>query len=313
LRKTVATFSRHAPVRWFAGLALLGVGLGLFITRPIPLSAAHIAALPAGNAAHGETVFWAGGCASCHATPNSEGDAHLVLSGGLALKTGFGTFVAPNISSSVDHGIGAWPLGDFASAMLKGVSPEGDHYYPAFPYGSYTRMTGQDVSDLYAFMKTLPASDNVPAENNLLFPFNIRASIGGWKLLFLNAKPRVALATSDPILARGQYLVEGPGHCGECHTPRNLIGGFKSDSWLSGAPNPDGAGKIPNITPGSKDVGKWSADEIVAYLETGFTPEFDAVGGSMASVQKNLAKLPKADIEAIAAYLKAVPARDDGA
>jgi mono/diheme cytochrome c family protein len=177
LRKTVATFSRHAPVRWVAGLALLGAGFGLFFTRPIPLSAAQIAALPAGNAVRGETVFWAGGCASCHAAAKTEGDAHLVLSGGLALKTDFGTFVAPNISSSVEHGIGSWPLGDFASAMLKGVSPEGSHYYPAFPYGSYARMTGQDISDLYAFMKTLPASENVPAENQLNFPFNIRAAV----------------------------------------------------------------------------------------------------------------------------------------
>jgi mono/diheme cytochrome c family protein len=313
LRKTVATFSRHAPVRWIAGLALLGVGLGLFLTRPVPLSTSEIAALPMGDAARGETAFWAGGCASCHAAAKSEGDAHSVLAGGLELKTDFGTFVAPNISSSSEHGIGAWPIGDFASAVLKGVSPEGSHYYPAFPYGSYIRMTDQDISDLYAFMKTLPASDNVPAENKLNFPFNIRAAVGGWKFLFFNAKPRFAFDNPDAILARGQYLVEGLGHCGECHTPRNLIGGFKSGSWLSGAENPDGEGKIPNITPGSKDIGEWSTSDLVAYFETGFTPDFDSVGGSMVNVQKNLSHLPKADLEAIAAYLKAIPARDNGA
>ena len=301
--------------RWLLiifGLALTGAGLGLFITRPQALSQNEISAMPAGDAARGETVFWAGGCASCHATPKSEGDAHLVLAGGLELKTDFGTFVAPNISSSAKHGIGAWPIGDFASAMLKGVSPEGSHYYPAFPYGSYIRMKDQDISDLYAFMKKLPASDNVPSDNKLNFPFNIRAAVGGWKLLFLNANPRVTIDPNNAVLARGQYLVEGPGHCGECHTPRNLIGGFKSDAWLSGAPNPDGDGKIPNITSGSKDVGAWSVEEFVAYFETGFTPEFDSVGGSMVSVQKNLSKLPKADLEAIAAYLKAVPARENG-
>ena len=301
--------------RWLLsllGLALVGAGVGLFITRPQPLSASEIAVLPVGDATRGETVFWAGGCASCHATPKSEGEAHLVMAGGLELKTDFGTFVAPNISSSVEHGIGAWPLGDFASAMLKGVSPQGAHYYPAFPYGSYIRMSDQDISDLYAFMKTLPASENVPADNQLTFPFNIRAAVGGWKLLFLNDNLRTTVDTANAVLARGQYLVEGPGHCGECHTPRNLIGGFKSDAWLSGAANPDGEGKIPNITPGAKDVGPWSADELVAYFETGFTPEFDSVGGSMVSVQKNLSKLPKSDLEAIAAYLKAVPARDDG-
>jgi mono/diheme cytochrome c family protein len=162
-------------------------------------------------------------------------------------------------------------------------------------------------------MKTLPASENVPSANKLNFPFNIRAAIGGWKLLFLNTNPRITVETNNAILARGQYLVEGPGHCGECHTPRNLIGGFKSDAWLSGAANPDGEGKIPNITPGAKDAGTWSAEEFVAYFETGFTPDFDSVGGSMVNVQKNLSKLPKADLEAIAAYLKALPARDGGA
>ena len=300
-------------LRWALGLALTGAALALFITRPAPLSETEILALPAGDAARGETVFWAGGCASCHATPKSEGTAHLVLAGGLELKTDYGIFVAPNISSSTVHGIGSWPLGDFASAMRKGVSPKGTHYYPAFPYSSYIRMTDQDISDLFAFMKTLPPSENVPATNQLRFPFNIRAAVGGWKLLFLNDYPRVSVDTNDAILARGQYLVEGPGHCGECHTPRNLIGGFKSDAWLSGAANPDGEGKIPNITPSSKDIGEWSKADLVAYFETGFTPDFDSVGGSMVSVQKNLSNLPKADLEAIAAYLKAIPARPNGA
>jgi mono/diheme cytochrome c family protein len=302
--------------RWLlilSGLAIVCAGAGLFITRPQPLLQAEIAAMPKGDAARGEPVFWAGGCASCHATPKSEGDAHLIMAGGLELKTDFGTFVAPNISSSPEHGIGAWPLADFASAMLKGVSPDGSHYYPAFPFGSYIRMTDQDISDLYAYMKTLPASENIPAQNQLTFPFNFRAAVGGWKLLFLNNTPRVTVDTNNAILARGQYLVEGPGHCGECHTPRNLIGGFKTDAWLSGGANPDGEGKIPNITPGSKDVGAWSVAEFVAYFETGFTPDFDSVGGSMVSVQKNLSMLPKADLEAIGAYLKAVPARDNGA
>jgi mono/diheme cytochrome c family protein len=307
---------RRFSGRALSSLALLTAGLvagvALFVVRPVGLSAVEIAALPQGNSIRGENVFWAGGCASCHAAPQSEGDARLVLAGGLALKTEFGTFVAPNISPSVEHGIGGWSLGDFGSAMLKGVSPQNTHYYPAFPFGSYSRMSHEDVSDLFAFIKTLPASDAVPAGNQLNFPFNIRTFIGGWKLLFLNTNPRVTIDTADTLLARGQYLVEGPGHCGECHTPRNLIGGFKAELWLAGGKNPDGEGKIPNITPGSKDIGTWSAADLVTYFETGFTPDFDSVGGSMVSVQKNLSKLPKSDLEAIAAYLKAVPARDDG-
>jgi mono/diheme cytochrome c family protein len=162
-------------------------------------------------------------------------------------------------------------------------------------------------------MQTLPESDNVPAANALAFPFSIRASVGGWKLLFMTSVTMVAVDTADPVLARGQYLVEGPGHCGECHTPRHALGGFRGNAWLSGAANPDGEGKIPNITPGAKAVGAWSADELVAYFETGFTPDFDSVGGSMVSVQKNLSKLPKSDLQAIAAYLKALPSRPDGA
>ena len=295
-----------------SGLALFSAALVLFIIRPVSLTADQITALPAGDATRGTSVFWAGGCASCHATPNSTGDAHLVLAGGLELKTEFGTFVVPNISPSPTNGIGAWTLGDFASSMLNGVSPDGSHYYPVFPYGSYARMTDQDVSDLYAFIKTLPPSENVPSDNQLKFPFNIRAATGVWKFLYLNDDARVVIEASNDVIARGQYLVEGAGHCGECHTPRNLIGGFQADAWLSGAPNPDGLGRIPNITPGAKDVSAWSAEDLVAYFETGFTPEFDSVGGSMVSVQKNLSKLPKSDLEAIAAYLKAVPARSDG-
>jgi mono/diheme cytochrome c family protein len=265
--------------------------------------------LPEGDAVAGEQVFWAGGCASCHAAPGADGDARLVLAGGLELKTDFGTFVAPNISPSKDHGIGNWTLPQFANAMLAGVTPDGAHYYPSFPWNAYQRMTPKDVADLWAYWQTLPVSENVPPQSQLSFPFNIRRAVGGWKLLFQsNPGPVIALGSDDAKLLRGQYLVEGPGHCGECHTPRNALGGPIESQWLAGGENPDGEGRIPNITPGAKDIASWSEADIVNYLETGFTPEFDSVGGSMVSVQKNMAKLPKADLEAIAAYLKAVPA-----
>jgi mono/diheme cytochrome c family protein len=162
--------------------------------------------------------------------------------------------------------------------MLAGVSPKGEHYYPAFPYTSYTRMTDQDIADLFAFLNTLPPSDVASLPHQIGFPFNIRRSLGGWKFLFFSDQPRVTLGGPDTEIARGQYLVEGPGHCGECHTPRNLIGGFVSDAWLSGAQNPDGEGVIPNITPGSKSIGDWSKSDIAYYLESGFTPDFDSAG-----------------------------------
>ncbi|WP_246703875.1 cytochrome c, partial [Rhizobium sp. SEMIA 4085] len=152
-------------------------------------------------------------------------------------------------------------------------------------------------------------SGNVAPPHQLPFPYDIRLALGGWKLLYFNDAPRVVLANADDKLKRGRYLVEGPGHCGECHTPRDALGGFEPDMWLAGAPNPEGRGRIPNITPGSKDIGSWSEADITNYLETGFTPDFDTAGGSMAEVQRSLAHLPKGDLEAIAAYLKAVPSR----
>jgi mono/diheme cytochrome c family protein len=294
--------------------AVAGAGIALAITAPRPVAAERLDAIASleGDAAAGETLFWAGGCASCHAAPDAEGEAKLLLSGGVRLASDFGTFIAPNISPDPDTGIGNWTIADFTNAMLAGVSPKGEHYYPAFPYTSYTRMTDQDIADLFAFLNTLPPSDVASLPHQIRFPFNIRRSLGGWKFLFFSDQPRVTLGGPDTEIARGQYLVEGPGHCGECHTPRNLIGGFVSDAWLSGAQNPDGDGVIPNITPGSKSIGDWSKSDIAYYLESGFTPDFDSAGGSMVDVQENMAKLTSGDREAIAAYLKALPKRDNG-
>lgn len=288
-------------------LGVLGAATGWVLTAPNTLDTQEIAALPAGDAAAGEQVFWAGGCTSCHAAPKAEGDAKLVLAGGLELKTPFGTFRAPNISPDQQNGIGSWSAGDFANAMKRGVRPDGAHYYPAFPFTSYIRMTGKDVADLFAFLKTLPVSTNQVADHSLSFPFNIRRGLGLWKLLYLDEAPSVTLSNSDAQLARGQYLVEALAHCGECHTPRNPIGGPDTSRWLGGGVAPEGNEKIPNITPHSDGIGEWSAADIVNSLETGFTPEYDSFGSSMAEVQLNMAKLTAADREAIAAYLKAVP------
>lgn len=289
-------------------IGAVGAGAAWFLTKPEPWPAAHWEGLGEPDLANGEQVFWAGGCVSCHAAPGSEGGAKLVLSGGLPLKSPFGTFNVPNVSPDEAAGIGSWTLAQFGDAMTRGVEPNGEHLYPSFPYGSYARMTAKDVNDLFGFIRTLPKSTNVAPPHDLPFPYDMRIALGGWKLLFYSDKPRVTVDTSDPKLARGQYLVEGPGHCGECHTPRNALGGFEAEKWLAGAPNPEGEGRIPNITPGSEAIGQWTEADIVNYLETGFTPDYDSVGGSMVDVQQNMAHLPAADREAIAAYLKAVPA-----
>ncbi|NHB77452.1 c-type cytochrome [Rhodobacter calidifons] len=289
-------------LRWLLVLVLVAAG-GLYVlARPNPLSAAAVANLT-GDTARGEQVFWAAGCASCHMAPQAKGEAQLVLSGGQRFPSDFGTFVAPNISQDPDHGIGAWSVLDLANALTRGVSPKGEHYYPALPYASYAKMQMQDVADLHAFLKTLPADPTPSQPHELGFPFNIRDTIGVWKLLFLT-RDWALPGNLTPTAARGRYIAEALAHCGECHTPRNLLGAMDRTRWLGGAPNPSGQGRIPNITPGKLG---WSAGDIVQYLTTGFTPEYDSVGGHMAHVVENMARLPEGDRVAVAEYLLALP------
>ena len=181
--------------------------------------------------------------------------------------------------------------------------------------GNLASVNSIDVSDfkkqlgLKGYLDTLPAVSNAVEETALAFPFNIRRGMGLWKLLFMHPDPVIAVGGSDPQVARGRYLVEGPGHCGECHTPRNVIGGTDYSNWLAGSPAAEGEGFVPNITPGEGGIGDWAAADIAYYLESGFTPDFDSVGGAMVEVQENMAKLSKDDRDAIAAYLKTVPPR----
>jgi len=282
---------------------LIGFAVFWWLTQPNWLSEDIMAGMPAGDASLGEQVFWAGGCGSCHAAPKAEGEAKLLLTGGHEFVTPFGTFRAPNLSPDEVEGIGRWSKADFANAMLKGVSPTGQHYYPAFPFTSYSRMTPNDVANLWAYMQTLPKSSNKVADHDVGFPFNIRRGLGLWKLLYLDTE-FVEQVGSDEQLRRGRYLVEALAHCGECHTPRNLIGGMDRSRWMAGGVAPDGKERIPNITPHKNGIGDWSASDIVNAFETGFTPEYDSFGSSMVDVQINMTKLKKSDLEAIAAYLK---------
>ena len=311
-------------MRWLygAGLVLLaGFAFIWALTRPDMLSddlRAELSLLE-GDAERGEQVFWAGGCAGCHAAPgfdmSSPLEDRLVLTGGRRLESDFGTFIAPNVSMHDEHGIGRWDLMDFANATLMGVSPGGAHYYPSFPYTSYIRMAPQDLADLWAFWQTLPA-DATPSEpHELGFPFAWRRGVGLWKRLNLRAdfptpEPEDEPAhmsedegensdeTGDTSIARGRYLAEALAHCAECHTPRTLTGALDRSAWMAGAPNPSGSGRIPAI-PGEG----WSERNLVGYLTSGLTPAADVVGGSMADVVVHMQQLPDADIEAIAAYI----------
>lgn len=302
----------------YAGaVVIIGASAGFWaLTTPKTVSETVLSSLKPGDVENGRTVFFAGGCAACHAAPGAKGEDKLILSGGYEIASPFGTFIAPNISPSTE-GIGNWTQAQFFNAMLNGVGAKGEHLYPSFPYTAYTKMKPQDVADLYAFMKTLPRSDNVTAPHQLSFPFNMRRGLGLWKQLYMSSEPVIAFDNPDEQLQRGQYLTESLGHCAECHTPRNIIGGLKKDKWMAGAAlpamGPNGrASVIPNITPSKEGIGDWSSSEIAYSLDSGFTPDFDSLGGSMTAVVANMHELSSADRDAIAAYLKAIPPLPNG-
>ncbi len=182
------------------------------------------------------------------------------------------------------------------------MSPAGAQYYPVFPYASYAKTTLQDIVDLRAFLATLPADPAPNAPHEVGFPYNIRLAPGGWKLLPLDPS-WVVTGDLSPEEERGRYLAEALGHCGECHTPRGALGAMDRARWLAGGPVPAGKGNFPNITPAKLD---WSEADIVEYLTSGFTPDYDSAGGHMALVIENTAHLSESDRAAIAAYLKRV-------
>ncbi len=291
------------------GLAVAAGGVAFWLlTQPARLTAADLPAHSA-DPMRGEYMFWAAGCASCHAAPGAKGDDKLRLAGGVALKSPFGTFYGPNISPDPEHGIGGWSDLDFVNAVMRGVAPDGSHYYPAFPYASYRRMAVEDVLDLKAFLDTLPAVATDAPGHALPLPFRLRHGLGLWKRLYFDTAPFVPDPKAGAQVNRGAYLVTGPGHCGECHTPRNALGGPLAEFAYTGAPDPEGGDPIPNITPSDDGIGGWSEADIAAALKTGILPEFENFGGSMIAVQENLAHLTDADRAAIAAYLKSLPPR----
>jgi len=290
-----------------AGVAGLGIGLGIFWWLTIPAVVASNS-LPsrAPDLANGLTTFNAGGCSSCHAVPGQPD--RLKLGGGLAIPSPFGTFYAPNISPDPADGIGRWTEAEFVRAVVNGVSPSGAHYFPALPYASYQHAKVDDVRDLFAYLKTLAPVAGKVRDHDVPFPFNIRRNVGVWKLLFLDGKPFVPDTTRSVRWNRGAYLVNSLGHCAECHSPRNLLGGIVASKRFAGGPNPEGEGWVPNIT--QKGIGEWSEKDIAYFLETGATPDGDSAGGSMVRVIKNTSQLPPEDRAAMAEYLKSLPPVD---
>jgi len=282
--------------------AVAAFGLYWWLTS-VPLTGAVTAPAFTPDIANGEVIFNAGGCASCHAVPNQPD--RLKLGGGLAIPSPFGTFYAPNISPDKTDGIGRWREEDFVDAVMRGISPAGTHYFPAFPYTSYAHARPKDVRDLFGYLKTLAPVPGKVRDHDVPFPFNIRRNVGIWKLLFFDPTPFAPDLSRAAAWNRGAYLVNSFGHCAECHSPRNFLGGIIASQRFAGGPNPEGEGWVPNIT--QKGLSDWNEKDIAYFLETGQTPDGDSAGGSMTRVIKNISQLPEADRNAIATYVKSLP------
>ena len=280
-------------------------GLASALLLLVVIISASLAA-SAGDPKRGEYVARLGGCHSCHTVIAKKGS---LLAGGLALKSPFGTFHVPNITPDRGTGIGGWSDEDFIHAMTEGVAPDGSHYYPAFPFPSYTRMTRQDLLDLKAYLDTVPPVGNAVPPHDLRFPYNLRFALGFWKWMFFTAGPFKPDPEKSSRWNRGAYLVTGPGHCGECHTARNFIGAPDRDQPLAGTEKGLDGESVPNITPHPKHgIGRWSAAEVVELLKIGTLPDGDLVDSPMDDVVDNdTSHWTDDDLKAAAEYLLSSP------
>ncbi len=245
-------------------------------------------------AARGKYVLYASGCVACHTAQVDP----IPLAGGHSLPTDFGTFYSPNITPDVETGIGGWTLEQFSNAVRLGEAPDGSYYYPSFPYTSYAGMRDSDVEDLFTYLQGIEPVRRETEPHDLGFPYRYRSMLGPWRWMFFDPEDRAADAES-----RGAYLVNTLGHCGECHTPRGFLGGLKSGSHLEGADSGSAGGRAPDITRNG-NLGRWSRNQLILFLTTGFYPDGDVAGGTMVDViEDSLALLSEDDIEAIADYL----------
>lgn len=253
-------------------------------------------ALAQADAGRGGYLAKAAGCKGCHTEAKESATPY---AGGRELKTPFGTFYGPNITPHPQAGIGKWGEADFLRALRLGERPDGGHYFPAFPYPSFTRISDADARDLWAYLRTLPASDRASRAHELRFPYGWRFLVGFWKVLYFEPGPMA------PEPKRGAYLVNALGHCGECHTPRNWLGGPDRSRAFSGAKRADGGG-APNLTPAR--LKKWDDAELKEFLAFGLTPDGDVAGDTMAEVIRNTtSQLTPEDLAAVIAYLRSLP------
>jgi mono/diheme cytochrome c family protein len=271
----------------------------------LALGGAAAKAADADPVARGAYLATAAGCADCHTDSKHGGRPY---AGGRALTTPFGTFYAPNITPDPDTGIGRWSDAQFLRALREGVSPDGSNYFPVFPYPSFTKITDDDARAIKAYLIAQPAIKQSNRTHDVAFPFSWRFLQSGWKLLFFSPGTFRPAPENGEAYNRGAYLVTALAHCGECHTPRNWFGAMEPSRFLAGTSHGPDDKAVPNITPDPETgIGRWSEDDIVALLKDGQTPEFDFVGGAMAEIVKNTARLTDADRRAIAVYLGTLP------
>ena len=267
--------------------------------------ASAVSASAQGNAVKGQYLANAAGCIGCH-TVNKAGG--IPFAGGRALETPFGTFYGPNITPDKETGIGTWSEDDFRRAIRHGERRDGSNYFPAFPYPSFTGMSDADIQDLWAYMRTVPPARLANRDHELRFPYSLRFLVTGWKLMFFTPGPAPQTAAVTGPLARGAYLVGVLGHCSECHTPRNALGGPDRKELFAGAKIPEG--KVPNLTP--TRLKKWSDADLREYLMSGTAPNGDVAVEPMSEVINNsTSKLTADDLTAVIAYLRSLPPRDE--
>lgn len=288
-------------VFWTVIVVLILAGAAIFYA----LSPREIAAVQppdrgsftAAEIGRGEDLARLGYCNTCHTVEGGRPYA-----GGYAIETAFGTIYSTNITPDAETGIGRWSEAAFARAMRQGLDREGRHLYPAFPYNHFTKLSDADIRALYAFFMTRPPVRQEDRENDLPFPLNIRPILAGWKLLFFRPGRFEPDPKASEIVNHGAYLVEGLSHCGACHTPRNLLQAEKPGSFLRGG---EAEGWYAPAIAGDTDAPKpWSAAALKTYLTGGFAKDHGVAAGPMQPVAENLARVPAADVQAIAAYLQ---------
>ncbi|MBW7851666.1 MAG: cytochrome c [Rhodospirillales bacterium] len=287
---------RRLPV-----LALAAVAAGLAAVAGFGGGGAEPDRFPEGDAGRGAYLARMAGCIGCHTDAANGGKP---LAGGAAIATRFGSFVPPNITQHRRDGIGAWSVADFARALRQGRSPEGAPYYPAFPYAMYTRLSDQDVADLWAAFRTVAPAEGGRSGNDLRFPFSVRQGLYLWRALYFEPERFVPDPTRSEAWNRGAYIVRGPGHCGACHTPRGVLGGRDQERFLAGGKDGPGGKTVPAITAAALRAEGWDAGSLAAALRSGLKPDGDVFGGGMGEVvREGTAWLTDADRQAIATFL----------